>query len=118
MVHGSNHDAGAVALVTVTLAGLMWAGVFVLTRNLWATAAHHFCWNATIFGTGLPLSGETDFRVKAPFESAYQGSTLMTGGGFGPENSLINAVVSAGIVFALWRLARRGSSPARVPAAT
>jgi membrane protease YdiL (CAAX protease family) len=107
VVHLSNNGAGAVTLITVTEAGLMWGLVFVLTRNLWASAAHHFCWNSTIFLIGLPLSGESDVRASAPLETVYRGATLWTGGAFGPEDSLINLVVSAAIVYLMWRLAAR-----------
>jgi membrane protease YdiL (CAAX protease family) len=107
VVHMSNTGAGWVTLVVVVLAGLMWAGVFVLSRNIWVTAAHHFCWNATIFMIGVPLSGETDVRAKAPLQTVYQGSALWTGGAFGPEDSLINIAVMIAICFALWRLTRR-----------
>lgn len=109
-VHLSNHGTSGITAVSVTLAGLMWAGVFVLSRNLWVTAAHHCFWNATIFAMGLPLSGDEDVRANAPFESVSHGSALWTGGGFGPEDSLVNVLVSGAICFAIWRLARRSAS--------
>jgi hypothetical protein len=84
----------------------MWALVFIVSRNLWVAAAHHCCWNATIFLIGLPLSGE-DWRAQAPFETVSHGSILWTGGAFGPEDSLINLLVSFAICAALWGLARR-----------
>jgi uncharacterized protein len=108
VAHMANNAAGWVTLVVVVLAGLMWTGIFVLSRNIWVTAAHHFCWNATIFAIGLPLSGETDVRAQAPLQTVYRGSRLWTGGAFGPEDSLLNIVVMVGICLALWRLARRG----------
>lgn len=110
--HGANQGAGALTFVVVTLAGLMWGGVFVLSRNLWVTAAHHLCWNATIFVIGLPLSGDNDVRALAPLQSVFHGSTLWTGGVFGPEDSLLNVVVMTAICAALWWLARR-RGPAR-----
>jgi membrane protease YdiL (CAAX protease family) len=105
-VHLTNHGAHWVTLLSVTLAGLMWAGVFIVWRNLWVAAAHHCCWNATIFLIGLPLSGE-DWRAQAPFETVSNGSIFWTGGAFGPEDSLVNLFVSLAICVALWRLARR-----------
>jgi len=107
VAHLANNGVGWVTPLTVMLAGLMWAGVFILSRNLWVTAAHHLCWNATIFAIGLPLSGEADVRAKAPIETIVHGSALWTGGEFGPEDSLINVVVSSLICIALWRLALR-----------
>ena len=107
LAHMANHAAGAVTFVVVMLAGLMWAGVFVLSRNIWVTAAHHFCWNATIYAIGLPLSGEMDVQAMAPLKTAYHGPVLWTGGAFGPEDSFINILVMIGICLMLWHLARR-----------
>jgi len=104
--HITNPGARWVTALSVTLTGLMWAGVFILSRNLWVAAAHHCCWNATIFMIGVPLSGE-DWRAQAPFETIDHGSILWTGGAFGPEDSLVNLFVSLAICAALWRLAFR-----------
>jgi hypothetical protein len=81
--------------------------VFIVSRNIWVAAAHHFCWNATIFMCGLPLSGSENWRASAPLMSVTHGSDLWTGGAFGPEDSLVNIVVSIALCAALWRLARR-----------
>jgi membrane protease YdiL (CAAX protease family) len=109
--HITNNGAHWITMLSVTLAGLMWAGVFIVSRNIWVAAAHHCCWNATIFMIGVPLSGE-DWRAQAPFETIDHGSVLWTGGAFGPEDSLINLFVSLAICAALWRLARRTDVPA------
>jgi len=109
VAHLANNGAHWITLLSVTLAGLMWAGVFIVSRNIWVTAVHHCCWNATIFMIGLPLSGE-NWRAQAPFETISRGSVLWTGGAFGPEDSLVNIFVSLAICAALWRLARRTDS--------
>ena len=117
VAHLANNGAHWVTLLSVTLAGLMWAGVFIVSRNIWVVAAHHCCWNATIFMIGLPLSGE-DWRAQAPFETVSHGSVLWTGGAFGPEDSLVNLFVSLAICAALWRLVffvRPRGSPAAPP---
>lgn len=105
VVHLENNGVRWVTLLSVTLAGLMWGEVFIVSRNLWVAAAHHCCWNATIFMIGVPLSGE-DWRAQAPLATVSHGSVLWTGGAFGPEDSLVNIAVSIGICAALWRLAR------------
>lgn len=114
--HVTNNGAHWVTVFSVALAGLMWGAVFIVSRNLWVAAAHHCCWNATIFMVGVPLSGE-DWRAQAPFETVGHGSILWTGGAFGPEDSLINLFVSLAICAALWRLAlRTGARQATVAA--
>jgi uncharacterized protein len=105
VMHLTNQGARGITLVSVTLAGLMWALWFIVWRNIWVVAAHHCCWNATIFMIGVPLSGE-DWRAQAPFETVTHGSVLWTGGAFGPEDSLVNLFVSLAICTLLWRFAR------------
>lgn len=106
VAHLANNGAHWVTLLSVTLAGLMWAALFIVWRNIWVVTAHHCCWNATIFMIGLPLSGE-DWRAQALFQTVSHGSVLWTGGAFGPEDSLINIFVSLAICAALWWLVRR-----------
>lgn len=115
--HLANDGARWVTFVSVTLLGLMWAGVFVVSRNLWVTAAHHMAWNATIFLTGVPLSGSEDWRARAPAETAVVGSELWTGGAFGPEDSLISLAVSVVLCAVLWRLARKRGQIIGLPTA-
>jgi len=106
---GSALDA-ATMLVSVTLLGLLWAGVFVLTRNLWVVAAHHAAWNFTILLSGVPLSGIEDWRGLAPIESRLAGPDWLTGGMFGPESSLlVIALIAAAVVLLLRRARRRGA---------
>jgi membrane protease YdiL (CAAX protease family) len=107
-VHLSNHGVHAITPLTVALAGLMWAGLFTVWRNVWVTAAHHACWNATIFLIGVPLSGE-DWTSLAPWQTTVRESTLWTGGSFGPEDSILNIFVMVLICALLvWIAHRRG----------
>lgn len=106
-MHLANDGARVITFFSVTLIGLMWAGVYMVSRNLWVAAAHHSCWNATIFATGLPLSGDTEWILKAPLVTRVTGPEWLSGGAFGPEDSLLNLVVSAAICVLLWRLAKR-----------
>ncbi|HZF10270.1 MAG TPA: CPBP family intramembrane glutamic endopeptidase [Thermoanaerobaculia bacterium] len=114
--HLANGGVRPVTALTVTLAGLLWALLFVLSRNLWVAAAHHCCWNATIFLVGVPLSGVEEWRALAPLATVDHGPRLWTGGGFGPEDSLVNLVVMTVLCLALWRLARRATAPTAPPA--
>jgi uncharacterized protein len=112
LLHLANVDQGRAGdvmamLVSVTLLGLLWAGLFVLTRNLWVVAANHAAWNFTILLSGLPLSGMEDWRALAPIESRYAGPDWLTGGMFGPESSLLVMVSIAVAVVLLLRAARR-----------
>jgi CAAX protease family protein len=107
VAHLANNGVQPITLVTITLAGLMWAGLFIVWRNVWVAAAHHACWNATIFLIGVPLSGEEDWRALAPWVTSTRGSTLWTGGSFGPEDSLVNIAVMVILCAGLFFIARR-----------
>jgi len=106
VVHLTNNGVHAITPLTITLAGLMWAGIFIVWRNVWVVAAHHACWNATIFLIGVPLSGE-NWQTLAPWETAVRGSDLWTGGSFGPEDSILNIAVMTLLCAALWWIGRR-----------
>ena len=94
-------------LIAVTVTGLLWAAVFVLTRNLWVVAANHAAWNFTILLAGVPLSGIEDWRKVAPLESRLAGPNWLTGGMFGPESSWLVIASTAVAVVLLLRAARR-----------
>ncbi|MEA9787941.1 type II CAAX endopeptidase family protein [Xanthomonas campestris pv. raphani] len=106
VAHGGPGDIVAM-LISVTVLGLLWGGLFVLTRNLWVVAANHAAWNFTIFLSGVPLSGIEDWRAVAPLESRYTGPDWLTGGMFGPESSLLVIVSVTVVVVLLLRAARR-----------
>jgi uncharacterized protein len=112
LVHLENVEQGGIIdvvtmLIAVTVAGLLWAAVFVLTRNLWAAAANHAAWNFTILLAGVPLSGIEDWRKLAPLESRFAGPDWLTGGMFGPESSLLVIASTTVAVVLLLRAARR-----------
>lgn len=97
-------------LIAVTVTGLLWAAVFVLTRNLWVVAAHHAAWNFTILLAGVPLSGIEDWRTLAPLESRLAEPDWLTGGMFGPESSwLVIASTTIAVVLLLRAARRRGA---------
>ncbi|GGA80189.1 hypothetical protein GCM10011521_18060 [Arenimonas soli] len=105
-VDGTAWDMAA-TVVSVTLLGAMWALIFVLFRNLWICGLNHFAWNFTILCSGVPLSGIDDWRDAAPVRTEYRGPDWLTGGLFGPENSLLTLVVVALVVGVLLHFARR-----------
>lgn len=112
LAHWENLEHGGAGeiltmLVSVTLLGLLWAGVFILTRNLWVVVANHAAWNFTILLSGVPLSGIADWRDLAPLETRYAGPEWLTGGMFGPETSLLVIVSVAVVVVLLLGVARR-----------
>lgn len=114
LVHLENlpHPGAAIVapmLLSVTVLGLLWAGLFVLTRNLWVGVAHHAAWNFTILLGGVPLSGIDDWRTLTPLASRVTGPGWLTGGSFGPESSwLVIATTSLATAWLLRVAYRRG----------
>jgi membrane protease YdiL (CAAX protease family) len=108
------HLGDAAAMLTSTIVmGVLWAGIYVLSRNLWVVTANHAAWNFTILLCGVPLSGIEDWRKLAPLESRYAGPDWLTGGMFGPESSVL--VVAATLIALVWVMRevwRRQSSAA------
>lgn len=95
---------GAIHLVNVnatlwgTLAiamtgGVMLAAAYVVTRSLWLPIGLHFAWNFThagIFGVVLSGSGTPPHGL---LNTTLSGPSLLTGGTFGPEASLVALLV-------------------------
>lgn len=107
--HGGIWDVAAM-LVSVTMLGLLWTGMFILTRNLWVVVANHAAWNFTILLSGVPLSGIEDWRALAPLETRYAGPDWLTGGMFGPESSLLVIISITVVVMLLLRITRRNGA--------
>ncbi len=86
----------------------MWACCSILwTRSLWVAWGGHFAWNVfegPVLGT--PVSGiHTGPDIVMQYST---GSTLLTGGGFGPESSLLVPVVEGVGIIALYAMYRLG----------
>lgn len=111
VMHLSNHGADLVMVLALTLIGAFWTCIFVVSRNVWVVGAHHAAWNLAIFATGIPLSGMEDWRAKAPLQSTYHGPAWLTGGEFGPETSIITALVVAVGIAVLIQWSRRKKAP-------
>ena len=122
-LHVENIDAVArpqdfvTTLVSVTLLGALWNLIFIHSRNLWVSGFNHAAWNFTIILSGVSLSGLDDWRALAPLVNEPRGPAWLTGGSFGPENSVITiaAVIASLVVLMRWarakqRLVERGSN--------
>ncbi|HEX4741734.1 MAG TPA: type II CAAX endopeptidase family protein [Caulobacteraceae bacterium] len=119
VVFGLLHAFNPGATVTSTLAiaveaGLLLGLAFAYARSLWFPIGIHLGWNFCEGGVfGAAVSGGA---ARGVFPIALHGPTLVTGGAFGPEASLVAMVVSLAVsgllAFALTRgLTRRGPGP-------
>ena len=87
------------------LMGLLLCMAYLRTRALWVGWGFHFAWSAsTAILFGLPVSGRTEF---SPIISTYTaGPEWLTGGGVGPEGSVVAILVLIGLLIATARATR------------
>ncbi len=92
LMHLGNPDSSLGSTLVTVLAGWLLSLAYLRTRALWLPWGLHFAWNASMGVLfGLPVSG---LRIFSPIISANaHGPVWLTGDGYGPEGSLITAVV-------------------------
>ncbi|MFC9816747.1 CPBP family intramembrane glutamic endopeptidase [Streptomyces virginiae] len=109
---GAAHLGGAGAGLWSTLAialqaGVMLGAAYMWRRSIWFVSSLHFAWNTVQQLAGVPVSGHTPdglFTVEA------HGSSLLTGGTFGLEASVVPILLSVLITVPMLVLARRGGN--------
>jgi membrane protease YdiL (CAAX protease family) len=114
LLHAGNPEVSAVALVNVVLAGLVLAALVERSGSLWGATVAHGVWNFAISClVSLPVSGFSVFHLLNVWVS---GDREVTGGGFGPEGSLVLTVLGLPLAARLWwRLARNRARPEDTP---
>nr|WP_179724872.1 type II CAAX endopeptidase family protein [Saccharopolyspora hordei] len=115
LLHGTNPDVGAVALVNILLIALLLAFWALAEGGLWGVCAFHAVWNwcqGNVYG--IEVSG-MDVRTTVLTTVGAPGSAeVLTGGGFGIEASLLTtAVLAVGTVLAFLAFRRRVRAAAR-----
>jgi membrane protease YdiL (CAAX protease family) len=99
LFHIGNPGATPVSTVAIALeGGVLLAGAYVVSRNLWLPIGLHFGWNFTEGGVfGASVSGKSFHGI---FKVPLSGNDLLTGGAFGPEASLVALAVcfTAGLI--------------------
>jgi membrane protease YdiL (CAAX protease family) len=88
LVHMFNAGATVVSTLAIALeAGVLLAAAFILTRRLWLAFGLHAAWNFTEGGVfGAAISGG---HTQGLFATRFHGNSLITGGAFGPEASIV-----------------------------
>jgi uncharacterized protein len=101
-LHIFNSNSGVVAVIGVSVAGLLLAVAYLVTRTLWLAIGLHMGWNyaeGPIFG--FPVSG---LDAGGLFTHRAVGPEAVTGGAFGPEAGLVAVALQliAIAVLVLW----------------
>jgi uncharacterized protein len=103
LLHAANPGATAVSTVAIAVeAGALLGMAYSASGSLWLPMGLHFGWNFTeggVFGTAVS-GGQSHGLI----ESVLSGPTLVTGGAFGPEASVITVAVclAATAVAGVW----------------
>ena len=107
LVHLMNPAATVMGAVFISVeAGVLLAAAYMLTRRLWMSMGFHIAWNYTQSGvfSGTVSGGYVEPGLIKP---VIDGPTLLTGGGFGVESSVIAFVLCTVTGAALLVLATR-----------
>lgn len=109
LVHLMNPAATLMGAIFISVeAGVLLAAAYMVTRRLWMSMGFHFAWNFTQSGifSGTVSGGYVEPGLVKP---VIDGPTLLTGGGFGLESSVIAFVLCTvtGVIL-LVLAARRG----------
>ncbi|WP_229758483.1 CPBP family intramembrane glutamic endopeptidase [Peterkaempfera bronchialis] len=103
--HLANPGATAWSTLAIAIeAGTLLGAAFLWRRSIWFAAGLHFAWNATEQLLGIPVSGDT---AKGLLSMHASGSSLLTGGTFSLEASIVTVLIGAALVVPMFVLAHR-----------
>jgi CAAX protease family protein len=108
LLHLTNPDVSAAAVINVVLAGLVLNALVERSGSLWGATIAHGVWNFVLSClVSLPVSGFPMFHL---LNVSLTGNPLVTGDGFGPEGSLVLTALGLLLTALLWwRMPRRPS---------
>lgn len=90
-IHLRNTGIGIVPLINLIFAGLIMIDMYIRTGNLWMSIGFHFSWNFIQSFLGFSVSGTGNSG--SILTLLFTGNTLITGGAFGAEGSIIASII-------------------------
>jgi uncharacterized protein len=104
LMHFPNPQATVLSSVAIALeAGVMLAAAYMVTRRVWLAIGIHVAWNFTQSGIfGVTTSGVDSTGY---LEGHLHGPSLLSGGAFGPEASIVAVAVCLAAGLYLLRVA-------------
>lgn len=105
ILHLGNSSFNLLAFINLFIIGLVFSMIFYITDNIYASAGAHSMWNlmqANIIGINVSgiISSENTI-----FKSSPAGSTLISGGAFGIEASILVTLVGIVSLLILYKIA-------------
>jgi len=107
--HGGNPDITELGYFNTFLWGVLFGLCFLRSGDLWLPIGVHFAWNWTLPLFGANLSGFT--MSVTGYAMKWNASPIWSGGGYGPEASLLTTFVMPLAAYAIWRLPVRVDKP-------
>jgi membrane protease YdiL (CAAX protease family) len=104
-LHMFNPGANRASFMVTVFSSWLLSVAYLRTKALWVCWGWHFAWNASMcLLFGLPVSGITQFSPI--IQSDTVGPVWMTGSDYGPEGSVVTAVVILIGIFVVIRTTR------------
>lgn len=104
-LHMFNPGATRASFMVTVFSSWLLSVAYLRTKALWVCWGWHFAWNASMcLLFGLPVSGITQFSPI--IQSDTVGPVWMTGGDYGPEGSVVTAIVVLIGIFVVYRTTR------------
>jgi len=100
---GSEHVTW-VSVTALALGGVLTGIAFTASGRLWCPIFIHVGWNYAQAFLGTTLSGMDEYASWGFVRSEMQGPELLTGGAFGPENSIVT--MSLLLILGVWFYSR------------
>ena len=98
-LHLDNQNYSVLAAINTFLAGCLFGAIYARTQSIWPAIAFHFCWNTTqSLLLGFNVSGNTFDSI---MKTHLSGHSLVNGGHYGPEGSILTTVVNLGLILVL-----------------
>lgn len=120
LMHGLNPNIDLIGFSNLFIAGILLGITYIHTKNLWFPIALHFSWNFFQTILGFNVSGQNTYSA---VEFNMDQKTLLNGGGFGFEGSilaLISMIITIVIIILHYRRKEtnknHGSSETYLPA--
>ena len=102
LAHAGNQNATLLGVINTMLWGVLLGWAYWRTKALWLPIGLHFGWNVTLPLFGVNLSGFT--MGVTGYGLHWRASDLWSGGGYGPEGSLLTTGIVIVLFFAVQRL--------------
>ena len=109
LLHMDNDGASLLSTVNTLIAGVFLSRAYLQTRSIWLPYGIHVGWNVgTAVVVGVPVSGIDTATI---LKTQIGGSSILSGGEYGPENSLLGTLVFLAGAVLIRRLGTGSVSP-------